>query len=63
MSHTLRAPPRHLLKDKEFAIDFTYDMKKMLLTAVTLKPNSITLVGSEMVRSWFEPDSVIEFGF
>jgi len=27
------------------------------------KPNSITLVGSELVRSWFEPDSVIEFGF
>jgi len=28
-----------------------------------LKPNSITLVGSELVRSWFEPDSVINFGF
>jgi len=28
-----------------------------------LKPNSITLVGSELVRSWFEPDSVMEFGF
>ena len=30
---------------------------------VQLKPNSITLVGSELVRSWFEPDSVMEFGF
>ena len=28
-----------------------------------LKPNSITLAGSELVRSWFEPDSVMEFGF
>jgi len=27
------------------------------------KPNSITLAGSELVRSWFEPDSVMEFGF
>jgi len=27
-----------------------------------LKPNSITLSGS-LVRSWFEPDSVMEFGF
>jgi len=25
--------------------------------------NSITLVGSELVRSWFEPDRVMEFGF
>jgi len=30
---------------------------------VLLKPNSITLVGSELVRSWFEPDSAMEFGF
>ena len=28
-----------------------------------LKPNSITLAASELVRSWFEPDSVMEFGF
>jgi len=32
-----------------------------------LKPNSITLAGSKLVRSWsptsFEPDSVMEFGF
>jgi len=28
-----------------------------------LKPNSITLAGLELVRSWFEPDSVMEFGF
>jgi len=28
-----------------------------------LKPNSITLAGSELVRSWFETDSVMEFGF
>jgi len=28
-----------------------------------LKPNSITLAGSELVRSWFELDSVMEFGF
>ena len=28
-----------------------------------LMPNSITLDGSELVRSWFEPDSVMEFGF
>ena len=28
-----------------------------------LKPNSITLAGSELVRSRFEPDSVMEFGF
>jgi len=28
-----------------------------------LKPNSITLAGSEMARSWFEPDNVMEFGF
>jgi len=27
------------------------------------KPNSITLAGSELVRSWFEPDSIMEFGF
>jgi len=27
-----------------------------------LKPNSITLAGSKLVRS-FEPDSVMEFGF
>jgi len=32
-------------------------------TECSLKPNSITLVGSELVRSWFEPDSVMEFGF
>ena len=32
-------------------------------TLTGLKPNSITLVGSEMVRSWFEPDSEMEFGF
>jgi len=41
---------------------------------VALKPNSITLAGSELVRSWFragselvrswfKPDSVMEFGF
>jgi len=30
---------------------------------IELKPNSITLVGSELVWSWFEPDSVMEFGF
>jgi len=33
----------------------------------SLKPNSITLAGSKLVRSWsltsFEPDSVMEFGF
>ena len=28
-----------------------------------IKPNSITLAGSELVRSWFESDSVMEFGF
>jgi len=28
-----------------------------------LKPSSITLAGSELVRSWFESDSVVEFGF
>ena len=28
-----------------------------------LKPNSITLAGSELVRSWFELDIVMEFGF
>jgi len=28
-----------------------------------LKPNSITLVGSELVQNWFEPDTVMEFGF
>ena len=28
-----------------------------------LKPNSITLAGSELIRRWFEPDSVMEFGF
>ena len=28
-----------------------------------LKPNSITLAGSELVRSWLEPDNVTEFGF
>jgi len=28
-----------------------------------LNPNSITLSGSKLVRSWFEPDSVMEFGF
>jgi len=27
------------------------------------KPHSITLAGSELIRSWFEPDSVMEFGF
>ena len=27
------------------------------------KPNSITLVGSGLVRSWFEADCVMEFGF
>jgi len=27
------------------------------------KPNFITLAGSELVRIWFEPDSVMEFGF
>jgi len=32
-------------------------------TNVRLKPNSITLSGSKLVRSWFEPDSVMEFGF
>ena len=34
---------------------------------VAVKPNSITLAGSQLVRSWsptsFEPDSVMEFGF
>ena len=28
-----------------------------------LKPNSITLAGSELVRRWFELDGVMEFGF
>jgi len=37
----------------------------MLITGVfvLLKPNSITLAGLEPVRSWFEPDSVMKFGF
>jgi len=30
--------------------------------SVQIKPNSITLAGSELVRSWFEPDSVMEIG-
>jgi len=30
---------------------------------VFLKPNSITLAGSELVRRWFELDSVMELGF
>jgi len=30
---------------------------------VALKPNSITLAGLELVRSWFEPASVMEFAF
>jgi len=36
-----------------------------LLDAIAnkLKPNSITLAGSELVLSWFEPDRVMEFGF
>jgi len=34
-----------LLKDKEFANNFTYDMKKLLLTVVTLvSPLTLTLV-------------------
>ena len=28
-----------------------------------LKPNYITLAGSELARSWFDLDSVMEFGF
>jgi len=28
-----------------------------------LKANSITLAGSKLGRSWFKPDSVMEFGF
>ena len=43
-------------------------------SATQFKPNSITLAGSELirswfaagsklVRSWFDPDSVMEFGF
>jgi len=32
-------------------------------TTCSEKPNSITLSGSELVLSWFEPDSVMEFGF
>jgi len=35
------------------------DQTQMIL----LKPNSIMLAGSELVRSWFESDSVMEFGF
>jgi len=31
--------------------------------SVLLKPNSITLAGSEVVRSWFESVGVMEFGF
>jgi len=31
--------------------------------AYRIKPNSITLAGSQLVRSWFEPASVMEFGF
>ena len=34
-----------------------------LFVFVRLKPNSITLASSELVLSWFEPDSVMEFGF
>jgi len=30
---------------------------------VALKPNFITLAGSELVRSLFDPYSVMEFGF
>jgi len=37
--------------------------KEIRCTTFALKRNSITLVGSELVRSWFEPDSVMEFGF
>jgi len=29
----------------------------------TLKPNSITLAGSKLLRTSFEPASVMEFGF
>jgi len=32
-------------------------------SAASLKPHSITLAGSELVRRWFEPASVMEFGF
>jgi len=30
---------------------------------VDYKPNSITLAGSDIVRGWFDADSVMEFGF
>ena len=33
------------------------------IISISLKPTSITLAGWELVRSWFEPDSVMEFGF
>jgi len=35
----------------------------VLMRSALLKPNSITLADSELVRSWFESDSVMEFGF
>ena len=41
----------------------TFYEKKTVVVCALLKPNSITLVGSELVRSWFEPDSVMEFDF
>ena len=40
----------------------TFYEKKTVVVCALLKPNSISLVGSELVRSWFEPDSVMEFG-
>ena len=41
----------------------TFYEKKTVVVCALLKPNSISLVGSELVRSWFEPDSVMEFDF
>jgi len=35
----------------------------MLMNSVRLKPNSITLSGSNQLRTSFEPASLMEFGF
>jgi len=55
----MAAPYHSIFYRPDALTDAQLSVKALKATDVRLKPNSITLAGSELVRSWFEPDSVM----
>jgi len=64
-----RAPETLVVKTTFLSEHYVYNcnlslqFRNKLTSFDKLKPNSITLAGSELVGSWFESYSVMEFGF